>query len=79
MRVIVNGFSAACSRGHVPGVTHFDAALSALLGMPSEIEAPAVPADVGAALLELLDELGVEVDEGTRVLLEATGATPAPR
>ena len=73
VRVIINGFSLACSRGNVPGVAHFDAALSALLGMPSEIEAPAVPADVGTALLELLDELGVEFDEDMRTLLE--GAT----
>lgn len=79
MRVIINGFSQACNRRLISGVAHFDAALSALLSMPSEFEAPAVPADIGATLLALLDELGVTVDEDTRGVLdlpEAVGAAP---
>lgn len=72
IRVIIDAFSHACSRQCVPAVALLDAVLTVLHAAPSESPEGALllPADIGAALLALMeDELGLAVDEDARSML----------
>lgn len=70
MRVIINGFSIACGRVLINAVALLNAALSVLHTLPPESDDVALPVDVGAALLELLeDDLNLQVDDDTRAMM----------
>jgi hypothetical protein len=70
MRVIINGFSVACGRMRVEAVALLDSVLSLLAALPPESENAALPGDIGAALLDLMEnDLKIDVDEDARALL----------
>lgn len=54
----------------VEAVALLDSVLSLLAALPPESENAALPADIGAALLELMEnDLKIDVDEDARALL----------
>lgn len=70
LRVIINTFSVACGRMHVEAVAFLDAVLSVLISLPPKSADAALPGDIGAALLIVLeDDLGLQIDDNTRALL----------